>query len=594
MPQTPDPSHAGMPCWKSLAAASALTAAIYAVLAFLSAYHTLDTPKQYRPILLVVALYLLAFGPYWWAWKAAARAGWRRSLVVWVIGTSVLWRAILLPTPPFQEIDLYRYAWDGAVVVAGVDPYRFPPKEIVDEINAQRAGLIDRVEGDRGRLVSLATSESPEYEKILRTIHFSELPSPYPPVSQAVFAWVAATSPLASVSGQLFWLKLGLVVFDVATLLVLLWLLRLTGLGPGHAVAYGWCPLVVKEIANSGHLDSIAVFFATAAVALAVRGLRAKPTGDLRWVGGSGAVLGLGVGAKLFPIVIAPVLAIVWWRRSGWRAAVVGGAAILVTAAATLAPMLLRGDSPPETPAATGETVMLPPPPDADLQSETTRDKTAGLAAFLSRWEINDLLFAAVAENLRPQDHRPPERTPWFAVTPDSVSGAIVGGWRDALSAVVPAAATLDDRAAAFLLARAITLVACGAIVLACGWRASRPGADAQALPRAAFFALAWFWLLAPTQNPWYWCWAAPLLPFARQRAWAVLAACAMLYYVRFWLTYHCPSPGVFGTRYDGDYFFYFVVPWIEFGPWLLLLAGETAWRSRTIKPRASASAADV
>ena len=27
-----------------------------------------------------------------------------------------------------------------------------------------------------------------------------------------------------------------------------------------------------------------------------------------------------------------------------------------------------------------------------------------------------------------------------------------------------------------------------------------------------AFLVLAWFWLLSPTQNPWYWTWALPLV----------------------------------------------------------------------------------
>ena len=32
---------------------------------------------------------------------------------------------------------------------------------------------------------------------------------------------------------------------------------------------YAWCPLVIKEIANSGHLDALAYFLATLAIYLA-------------------------------------------------------------------------------------------------------------------------------------------------------------------------------------------------------------------------------------------------------------------------------------------------------------------------------------
>jgi hypothetical protein len=92
----------------------------------------------------------------------------------------------------------------------------------------------------------------------------------------------------------------------------------------------------------------------------------------------------------------------------------------------------------------------------------------------------------------------------------------------------------------------------------------------------AAFLTLAWFWLLSPTQNPWYWIWALPLLPFARGRAWFAVSGLVFIYYLRFWLLYHWPAQGILGTRYNGPLFFDFVMTWIEFGPWLLWL-GATA-----------------
>ena len=41
-------------------------------------------------------------------------------------------------------------------------------------------------------------------------------------------------------------------------------LLTQTGRHRGWAIAYGWCPLVIKEIANSGHLDALATCSMTA------------------------------------------------------------------------------------------------------------------------------------------------------------------------------------------------------------------------------------------------------------------------------------------------------------------------------------------
>ena len=89
---------------------------------------------------------------------------------------------------------------------------------------------------------------------------------------------------------------------------------------------------------------------------------------------------------------------------------------------------------------------------------------------------------------------------------------------------------------------------------------------------RAAFLTLVWFWLLLPTQNPWYLTWALPLLPFAGHRAWLALSGLAFIYYLRFWMTAQFPSP-LLGTSYAGPEFFDYVVTWLEFAPWLVWLA---------------------
>ncbi|MEM6330091.1 MAG: hypothetical protein AAF790_07575 [Planctomycetota bacterium] len=614
-PPTP-PRAAWLPGrpWDAAWLLTGVAAVIYATLLALGPSHALAVPAVERPMLLVIGLYAAAFVPCWLAWWLAVRMPAGRWLIAWVLGTSVLWRALLLPTPPFQEIDIYRYLWDGRVASQGGDPYRFPPAAVVAAIDLERAGgdVDAAFPPPMRRLVQAATAGSGAYEAIVREVHFGALPSPYPPVSQAVFAASAATSPFDSPTRHLKWLKAWLTAFDVATLGVLVWLLRLTGLHPGHAIAYGWCPLVVKEVAGSGHLDSIATFFAVAAVAATVAGVQSARPG-VRWAGciGGALALALGVGAKLFPVVLATLLVLVWLRRDSWAKGLAAGLVFLAASAVCLAPMLAGGRPPEPDPAARAdaaavaepaapaagpmdETAILPPPPGDELAPPAAGvppapqgEKTDGIAAFLTEWEMNDLIFAVVVENLRPQSGVAAARRPWFVITGDETATAITAAWRDAAGAVYPPAMLWSDSRASFLLARVITAAVFVAIAVTLAWRAAGPckgggsPAGALALPRAAFLTLAWFWLLAPTQNPWYWCWAAPLLPFARCRAWALLAALALLYYLRFWLLAHRPGPGVMGTAYDGAHFFYFVVAWIEFAPWLALLAGESLWRRR-------------
>jgi hypothetical protein len=89
----------------------------------------------------------------------------------------------------------------------------------------------------------------------------------------------------------------------------------------------------------------------------------------------------------------------------------------------------------------------------------------------------------------------------------------------------------------------------------------------------SAFLTVAWFWLLLPTQNPWYWTWALPFLPFARRRAWLVMSGLAFVYYLRFWLMHQFPATALAGTPYSGPMFFDYVVVWLEFAPWFAWLA---------------------
>lgn len=529
----------------------------------------------------LLALFGVAFGLHLVALRVAIRLPDDRRLLAILWTGAIVFRLTLLLSDSIEEIDLYRYVWDGAVSTQGVSPFRYSPHQVL--ASSTDDGLPD----DLARLVRLR-DRSPELAAILRRVHFGELPTIYPPVSQLVFAVCSWLTPdESSITTRLMLMKAWFVLFDLLTLELLLRLLVQAGRHRGWSLAYGWCPLVVKEIANSGHLDSLATCLAVLAVSFAVSAIISNPEQRRRrWGLAMAAVvaLALGVGAKLFPVVLAPLLLWMLMKRVGWWTATSAGVAFVAVSLGLLWPMRPIDAATPSTFDEAEVAIITndqPPIPPQEV-STTPRDPSESLQAFLSRWEMNDFLFLIVVENLRPSNGLPPEQVAWFTVTPES--------WRQRLVSNVALSTGVASERVPFVLTRLLmggvfvilicvlaNRVTAGRGLIATSMEPSPQAAVDSALLvyhflEAGFLSLVWFWLLLPTQNPWYLTWALPLLPFARSRAWLALSGLAITYYLRFWMTAQFSSP-LFGTTYPGPQFFDYVVTWFEFAPWLVWLA---------------------
>jgi len=569
-------------------------------------------PGVERPIPAVLGLLLIAFAVYVRSLRVAIRCPDSRRTISVIVLFSAAFRGVLLGSEPIQEIDIYRYIWDGAAVTAGVNPFRYSPEQVraISRIRSPQSRL-EHLPDDLARLTALRDS-SPSLATILDRIHYPELPTVYPPVSQVVFATAVLTTPrTATVRTYVIVMKAWLLLFDLGIVWMLLLLLRHTGRSLGWAVAYGWCPLVLKEFANSGHLDVIAVFLTTSAIYAAVRTFfpnsaqqtdRPRDTRAALMMGMlSAALLGLGVGAKLYPLVLAPLLLVVSLRRTGWRRSVLPSVTFAAVALFTCLPMLSarssmpsRGDASPQVePMVLGPMVLGPMVPDQPpLPGETPviavdsidvspQNPSHGIKTFLERWEMNDFLFMLLIENLNPPTEpdsvSPTEPDSMSPAEPDSQSSApwfvfVPDGLRQSVTDQIAERLQIDASRVAPLTARCLIGLVFAAVVMTLSLRKSSSAEPGEFL-RAGFLTLAWFWLLLPTQNPWYWIWAMPLIPFSGRRAWLAMSGVVLAYYLRFWFGYHWPDDQTVVWGHSGTSFFDFVVTWIEYVPWLLWLA---------------------
>ena len=302
-----------------------------------------------RPII----TFLLLYGLAWGAFAIAARRlslGERPGLrgIVLVALTA---RLLLLPSSLIQENDVYRYVLDGEVLLHGENPYRFAPLEV--------AG--------RTEFIPDAGLDSPQAEVVLSRIGYPEIPTVYPPASQVSFA-------LGALLAGWHWQGQRWVfgALDLLVLYLIVVLLRASGRPSQWVLLYGWNPLILKEVSNSTHVDVLAAVFILMALWMSYR-YQGDPT--TRAAALSGAMLGIAVLAKLYPLILLPALCVVLYRKQGgWRHCAAGILGCGAVVAAGYAPFLNIG----------------------------WRNLTRGLHIFAELWKMNEgafgLLQATVPE----------------------------------------------------------------------------------------------------------------------------------------------------------------------------------------------------
>lgn len=201
------------------------------------------------------------------------------------------------------EDDFYRYLWDGAVVAAGFNPYAFSPEQVEQGAPMSQS------------LIQLAASGRTTLDRI----NFPEYTSIYPGTAQLAFGAAHLLAPW-SVDG----VRLLFLLADVATLGVILALLRELGRCRMLAALY-WCnPLAVLSSAATIHVDALLSPLVLGAVLATQR---------KRFVL-SATLLALAIGVKIWPALLAPLLArssLSSWRRLVPAAivfALIGGAVL--------------------------------------------------------------------------------------------------------------------------------------------------------------------------------------------------------------------------------------------------------------------------
>jgi alpha-1,6-mannosyltransferase len=266
----------------------------------------------------------------------------RRSLAL-ILSVAAAMRIAVLAAPPFLSSDVYRYVWDGRVLAAGINPYRYIPTD--PHLAPLRDGVI--------------------FPNINRSNY---APTIYPPAAEAIF--FAVTRISESVAAM----KIAMVLFEAIATGLLLCLLASAGLPAVRIIVYAWHPLPVWEFAGSGHIDAAIIGFTALALWSRVQPVSGAPLPSFRgrrsrspepintdrsesaptivrrfqnavfmgsglgtsrrpgmtysvfygWL--TGLALAAGTLVKFYPAVLFPAL----WRRWEWHMPAVFAAAVLL------------------------------------------------------------------------------------------------------------------------------------------------------------------------------------------------------------------------------------------------------------------------
>ena len=220
----------------------------------------------------LVAMYQ-ALGYLVAVWVVLNRPANRWTLAIIVV-CAVGCRLVCLFSPPFLSTDIFRYVWDGKVQAAGINPFRYIPAD--------------------PHLAFLRDTDI--YPHINRRTYAHTI---YPPGAQMLFLLITR------IGASVLWMKAAMVALEALTIWILVKLLAAVGLPREQVLIYAWHPMVLWEVASSGHVDGAALPFIALALLFYVRH---KPVA-------TGVALAAATLIKLYPIALFPAL----YRRSSWR-----------------------------------------------------------------------------------------------------------------------------------------------------------------------------------------------------------------------------------------------------------------------------------
>ncbi|MFK7931916.1 MAG: glycosyltransferase 87 family protein [Saprospiraceae bacterium] len=246
---------------------------------------------QFEPLLLTYGVFFALY-LYVYVQKQSS------SAVYFFVMVAILLRFLLVFSFPNLSDDVYRFIWDGRLLVNGINPFDHLPAYYIEN-GISIAGIDESL---------FQLLNSPEYFTI------------YPPVAQLNFLIANWLFP-NSIYGATVMMKLQLFLFEIGAIYLMIQLLKHFQLPSKNVLLYALNPLIILEVTGNLHFEGAMICFLLLAIYLLIKN---------KWLW-SAVAFALSIAAKLLPLMFLPFLIKrLGWRRSFSYFVVIGGVLLLL------------------------------------------------------------------------------------------------------------------------------------------------------------------------------------------------------------------------------------------------------------------------
>ncbi len=166
-----------------------------------------------------------------------------KKKIAFFIGVGVLLRFLLVFTLPNLSDDVYRFIWDGRLLINGHNPFDYLPSHYIENG------------------ISIEGINQPLFEKLNSPEYFTI----YPPVAQGVFALACWLFP-NSILGSAITMKVFLFLCELGSLFFIKKLLERFRLPLKNILLYALNPLIIIELCGNLHFEAAMIFFLLMAI----------------------------------------------------------------------------------------------------------------------------------------------------------------------------------------------------------------------------------------------------------------------------------------------------------------------------------------